>query len=60
MKRFKIEQSDSEITSNSGLALVGAAINNKTNLSKHMDDISLRHGTLHSDIIKSYCICSAR
>lgn len=54
MRRFKIEQSDNEITSNSGLALIGAAINNHTNLSKDLDNIYLRHGTNHSDIVKSY------
>lgn len=54
MKRFKIERSNSEIISNTGLALVGAAISKHTNLSNDMDNISLRHGTSHSDIIKSY------
>ena len=54
MKRFIIEQSETEITSNSGLALVGAAINNQTNLCQEIDAIALRRGISHSDIIKSY------
>ena len=53
MKRFIIEQSETEITSNSGLALVGAAINNQTNLCQEIDAIALRRGISHSDIIKS-------
>lgn len=55
MRRFEIEQSNSNITSNSGLALVGAAINHHTQLTQDLNKkISLRHGLSHSDLIKSY------
>lgn len=54
MKRFIIEKSDSKITSNSGLALIGAALSNHTQLSKDLNTIPLRHGLSHSDLISSY------
>ena len=53
MKRFKIEQSDADIISHSGLSLIGQAIKQYTNLSPELDTaVSLRHGTKHSDVIK--------
>ena len=55
MRRFIIEQSDTNITSHSGLALVGAAINQQTQLVQQLDGaIPLRHGIPHSDLIKNY------
>ena len=55
MKRFKIEQSDADIISHSGLSLIGQAIKHHTNLSRQLDaSIPLRHGIKHSDVIKSY------
>jgi len=55
MKRFKIEQSNAEIISHSGLSLVGQAIKRHTDLTAELDaSAPLRHGIKHSDIIKSY------
>ena len=55
MKHFKIEQSNADIISHSGLSLIGQAIKNHTNLSRQLDaKIPLRHGIKHSDVIKSY------
>lgn len=55
MKRFKIEQSSTDIISYSGLSLIGQAIKHHTNLSRQLDaNIPLRHGIKHSDVIKSY------
>jgi hypothetical protein len=55
VKRFKIEQSDADIISHSGLALIGQAIKRHTNLTPEINtQVPLRHGTKHSDVIKSY------
>lgn len=55
MKRFKLEQGDINIASHGGLALIGQAIHQLTNLSREVDtQISLRHGIKHSDILKTY------
>lgn len=55
MKRFKIEQSNREITAHSGLALIGQAIRRYTTLSPNLDkQVPLRHGISHSDVLKSY------
>ena len=55
MKRFKIEQADINIVSHGGLALIGQAIQRYTHLSREVDTlIPLRHGTKHSDILKTY------
>jgi hypothetical protein len=55
MKRFKIEQSDADIISHSGLALIGQAIKRHTNLTPEINTrVPLRHGTKHSDVIKNY------
>jgi hypothetical protein len=55
MKRFKIVQSDADIISHSGLALIGQAVNRHTHLTKQIDSlVPLRHGIKHSDVIKSY------
>jgi len=55
MKRFKIEQSDADIVSHSGLSLIGQAIKRHTSLSAELDaSAPLRHGIKHSDVIKSY------
>jgi len=55
VKHFKIEQSNADIISHSGLSLIGQAIKSHTNLSRQLDaNIPLRHGIKHSDVIKSY------
>ncbi len=55
MKRFKIEQSNVEIISHSGLSLIGQAIKRHTNLGAELDICApLRHGIKHADILKSY------
>ena len=51
MRRFIIEQSNSNITSHAGLALVGAAIRNHTDLTRQLDAIPLRHGLSHADLM---------
>ena len=54
MKRFKIEQSTADIISQSGLALIGQAINRYTTLTQELDtQVPLRHGIKHSDVLKS-------
>ena len=56
MKRFIIEQSDSEIyTSYSGLALVGLCLNKFTNLDKHLNkEVGRCRGISHADVLRSY------
>jgi hypothetical protein len=55
MRRFEISQSNNNLTPTSGLALIGAAINQHTQLTQDLDkNIPLRHGLAHSDLIKSY------
>ncbi|WP_260296034.1 IS1380 family transposase [Sedimenticola hydrogenitrophicus] len=55
MKRFKIEQSDADIVSHGGLALIGQAVKRHTNITREVDtQIPLRHGIKHSDVLKSY------
>lgn len=55
MKRFKIEQSNADIISHGGLALVGQAVQRYTKLAPEIDSqVPLRHGIPHSNIIKSY------
>lgn len=45
MRRFVIEECVNNLTSHSGLELVGSAINNHTHLTKQLDGgIALRHG----------------
>lgn len=54
MRTFKLEKSDKEITSNAGMALVGAAINKHTSLAMTIDAVlPKRHGTPTSDIVKT-------
>ncbi len=55
MRHFIIEQSDSNITSHSGLSLIGLAVNRHTRLVQQLDgSLPLRHGISHSDLLKSY------
>jgi hypothetical protein len=55
MKRFKIEQSEADIISHGGLALIGQAVQRYTHLAREIDaQVPLRHGIRHSDVIKSY------
>ncbi len=55
MKRFKIEQSDANIVSHGGLALIGQALQRHTSLACEIDArVALRHDIKHSDVIKSY------
>nr|VFJ62341.1 MAG: Transposase DDE domain group 1 [Candidatus Kentron sp. DK] len=54
MRTFKLEQSDKEITSHAGMALIGAAINKYTSLTKMIDAaLPKRHGTSTSDMVKT-------
>ena len=55
MRRFIIEQSDADITSHSGLALVGLALNRHCDLTTNVDrHIPLRrHGISHGDVLRS-------
>ena len=54
MRRFNIEQSKtSELTSHSGLALVGRALEH-THLDRDLATIPLRHGIAQADCVKSY------
>ena len=57
MKRFIIEQSEDEFyTSNSGVALVGLAMNRFTNLSSSLEKAAPSSDIIpHGDVIKSYC-----
>ena len=55
MKRFKIERSESDIISHSGLTLIGQAVKRYTTLSGELTkNVPLRHGTSHADILKTY------
>jgi hypothetical protein len=55
MKRLKIEQSDADIISHSGLSLVGLALQRHTSLAHELDtQVSLRHGIKHPYVMKSY------
>ena len=55
MRTFQLEQTDKEITSHAGLALVGVAIIKHTSLAQAIDAaLPKRHGTPSSDIIKTY------
>lgn len=55
MRRFIIEQTEADLTSHSGLALVGMAINRHTDLVQTVTrSIPLRHGIAHADVLKSY------
>ena len=55
MRRYKLEQSNKEITSHAGMALIGSAIDNFTSMTKTIDlALPKRHGTPTSDIIKAY------
>jgi hypothetical protein len=55
MQRFKLEQSNADIVSHAGLALVGQAIKKQTRLRQELDiRVPLRHGIKHSDVLKSY------
>lgn len=54
MRTFKLEQSDKEITTHAGMALLGAAINKHTSLTKTIDSaLPKRHGTPTSDMVKT-------
>ena len=55
MQRFIIEQGEAELTSHSGLALVGMALNEATSLSQSVRrEIPQRHGISHADVLRSY------
>ena len=55
MKRLKIKKSPADIVSQSGLALIGYAINRYTTLTQELDtQVPVRHGIKHSDMVKSY------
>jgi len=55
MRRFIIEQTEADLTSHSGLALVGMAISRYTELVASVTRaVPLRHGIAHADVLKSY------
>ena len=55
MRTFRLEQSDREITSHAGIALIGAAIAKHTPLTKAIDAaLPKRHGTPTSELVKTY------
>src|SRR5210317_2003578 len=55
MQRFIIEKGEVDLTSHSGLALVGMALNNYTELAGSVKrEIPQRHGIPHADVLKSY------
>lgn len=55
MQRFIIEHGEADLTSHSGLALVGMALSRKTDLAKVVKrEIPQRHGISHADVLKTY------
>jgi hypothetical protein len=55
MRRFIIEQTEADLTSHSGLGLVGMAISRHTELVASVTRaVPLRHGIAHADVLKSY------
>jgi hypothetical protein len=55
VRRFIIEESDADVVSHSGLALVGLALNRHGGLPKAVDQqVTLRHGISHGDVLRSY------
>ena len=56
MNRFRLERSArDQVTSHSGLALVGLALNRHTKLDKELKrTIPLRHGISHADMVRTY------
>lgn len=55
MRRFIIERSEEDLTSHSGLALTGMAVNRYTDLAQSLQrEIPLRHGIAHADVLRSY------
>lgn len=54
MQQFKFSRSTSEITSQSGLALIGRALKHYTAVAEELNQLPLRHGVAHADIVKSY------
>lgn len=54
MREFKFAQSTSEITGQSGLVLIGQALHRYTRLTQELNQLPLRHGIQHADIVKSY------
>lgn len=55
MRRFIIERSEEDLTSHSGLALTGMAINRYTVLAQSLKrEVPLRHGIAHADVLRSY------
>ena len=55
MRGSIIEQSDTDILSHYGLALIGQALKKHNALGKAVDDdVPLRHGISHSDVLHSY------
>lgn len=55
VRTYKSEQSNKEITSHAGMALIGSAIENFTSMTKTIDRaLPKRHGTPTSDVIKAY------
>ena len=54
MREFKFSQSTSEITGQSGMALIGQALHRHTHLAQDLNQQSLRHGIQHADVVVNY------
>ena len=54
MQEFKFSQSTSEITGQAGLALIGQALHRHTRLAEELNQLPLRHGIQHADVVGSY------
>ena len=53
--RFQLEQSKQEFyTSQSGMALVGVALNRYTSLASRVDKAAPKRGIATSDVVRSY------
>ena len=54
MREFKFAQSTAEITGQSGIALIGQALHRHTHLAQELNQLPLRHGIQHADVVESY------
>jgi len=54
MREFKFSQSTSEIIGQAGLALIGQALHRHTSLAPELNQLPLRHGIQHADVVASY------
>ena len=54
MREFKFSQSTLEITGHSGLALISQVLHHHTHLAQDLNQLPLRHGIQHADVVGSY------